>query len=187
MKSAGRIRIVAGQAGGLFIQTPRKFSSRPTQERVREALFSSIAPILPGARFVDAYAGSGAVGIEALSRGAGSCLFLEKNREAARCIENNLKFCRLEGRIFSGDAVTGLANLPGASVDILFLDPPYEEGVNVLDNHPALPEATRVIHPEGLIIWEHSREKTWDSPPDLEIVRTRKHGETRLTTLKRKK
>ncbi len=115
---------------------PKGHSTRPTADRVRQALFNVLehaawAPPLAGARVADLFAGSGALGLEALSRGAASCVFVDRDAEARRAIAENIASLRLADRseILAGDA-TRLANRDGsAKVDLVFLDPPYTEGM----------------------------------------------------------
>lgn len=133
---------------------------------------------------MDLYAGSGAVGIEALSRGAGAVTFLESDRNAVTAINANLKYCRLEGEIQMGRVEQLLASVPDKSVDIIFSDPPYDQNLKCLDSHPLAVHLPRILDPEGLIIWEHDRRSHWDSPEGLKVLKVKKHGETRLTYLK---
>lgn len=178
-----RIRIVSGTAGGLFIRSPQKFSSRPTQERVREAFFSSIASMLPGASFLDIYAGSGAVGIEALSRGAAATTFIEKNRNYCKTIQNNLKHCRLQGTVMCQDAESFLIGRPTRKFDIIFADPPYDQKTPDLDTLPFASYLHHHLAPGGLLVWEHDLHSRWNSPESLEIRKVKKMGETRLSYL----
>jgi len=181
-----RIRIIAGTAGGLFIQSPKKFTSRPTQERVREALFSSIAPRIPEATFLDLYAGSGAVGIEALSRGVAAATFVERERTFCKTIQSNLKQCHLTAEIITKDAVQYLTQPPLKTYDIIFADPPYDQKTNELDSLPFAALLQHFLNPDGLLIWEHDLHSQWNSPAGLEITKIKKIGETRLSYLRRK-
>jgi len=119
------MRVIAGEFRSRRLKTLPGLALRPTPDRLRETLFAVIAPHIPGCTFLDAYAGSGAVGIEALSRGAARAIFIEKHRAAVAVIRENLKALGLEERaeVVHGAAVTWLAQF---SVDIVFLDPPYE-------------------------------------------------------------
>jgi 16S rRNA (guanine966-N2)-methyltransferase len=118
------LRIVAGSHGGRRIETPPGRSTRPTSDRVREALFSILGDAVEGATVLDLYAGSGALGIEALSRGATSATFVDSDERAARAIERNLAELGLEGRVHRRDAVAWLDNARGP-YDLVFADPPY--------------------------------------------------------------
>lgn len=123
-------RIVAGTAGGRRITVPRSFDGRPTAERAREALFASLTSRLgswEGRRFADLYAGTGAVGLEALSRGAAHAVLVESDRAAARAIAANARDIGLDGAVVVSRPVERVAASPpdGGPYDVLFLDPPY--------------------------------------------------------------
>jgi 16S rRNA (guanine966-N2)-methyltransferase len=121
----GKLRIVAGHLRGSRLAVPDKAGLRPTSDRVRETLFNWLAPVIEGARCLDLYAGTGALGIEALSRGAGACTFVENDRALARLIGENLARLKIENaRVVDTDA---LGMLAGAAqpFDIVFLDPPF--------------------------------------------------------------
>src|SRR5919204_4828942 len=122
------VRIIAGERKGHTIVAPRGRETRPTSDRVRENVFNIIAPWVEGARVLDLYAGSGAMGLEALSRGAASAVFVEKDPDAVRAIERNLDKLRLTGaRVVRLDAGTALVqeNVAGRKYDLVFIDPPY--------------------------------------------------------------
>src|SRR5512136_2612918 len=119
------MRVIAGTARGRKLLCPPGRAVRPTPDRVREALFSILGEAVPGARVADLFAGTGALGLEALSRGAASALFVEKDRRTAELLRRNLQECGFSGRaeVVAGDSVTLLARgLPGGA-DLLFLDP----------------------------------------------------------------
>ncbi|MCL1816087.1 MAG: 16S rRNA (guanine(966)-N(2))-methyltransferase RsmD [Clostridiales bacterium] len=119
------MRIIAGLAKGRKLVTPQGFHTRPTADRVREALFSVLLPQLPGAKVLDAFAGSGALGLEALSRGAKLAHFIEKDTRCLEYLRHNVEHCCLPGaKIFSGDAIRFLRRSEN-KYDIIFLDPPY--------------------------------------------------------------
>jgi 16S rRNA (guanine966-N2)-methyltransferase len=120
------MRVIAGEFRSRRLKTLPGLDVRPTPDRLREALFNVLAPRIEGAVFVDVYAGSGAVGIEALSRGAERAIFLERSRAAVTVIEENLRSLGLERRalVVSGKVP---ATLPRFQADIVFLDPPYDQ------------------------------------------------------------
>ena len=127
-KSAdGSLRIVAGNLRGSRLAVPDVKGLRPTPDRVRETLFNWLAPVIVGARCLDLYAGTGALGIEALSRGAASCVFVERERGLYELLRQNLTRLRIAGaRVVNGDAQGFLATPPPAEVfDLVFLDPPF--------------------------------------------------------------
>ncbi len=124
--AAGSVRIVAGSLRGSKLAVADMSGLRPTPDRVRETLFNWLAPTIAGARCLDLYAGTGALGIEALSRGAGECVFVERDRTLCRSLEENLARLKLSGtRVVNDDAAGFLAN-GGAAFDLVFLDPPFD-------------------------------------------------------------
>lgn len=169
------MRIVAGELGGRKLIAPEGTSTRPTTDRVREAIFNSLgsAGVLEGALIADLYAGSGAVGIEALSRGAEHCIFVERDRTALRALDRNLSALDLVGRsrVLSGDA---LSLAPTLDVDIVFADPPYD-----FDRWPELLEAVQA----GLLVAESGHEIA--DGGSFTVTRAKKYGRTRVTFLER--
>lgn len=176
-------RVVAGTAGGLFLKVPRGFVSRPTQDRVKQALFSSLGSRVPGARVLDLCAGTGSLGIEALSRGATSCVFVEQDAAAVAAIRDNLVYCGLGGEVRRESVERYLENAPAASFDLILLDPPYvKEAINLAAS-PWLEGLARVLHPDGLLVWEHHARNQWHSPFPFALIKTLRHGETALSFL----
>lgn len=118
------MRVIAGEYRSRRLKSLPGMATRPTPDRLRETLFDILAPRLQGTTFVDAYAGTGAVGIEALSRGAGHAIFLEKNRQALEVIRQNLASLELTWKaiVVPGPVITSLTRHPA---EIVFLDPPY--------------------------------------------------------------
>ena len=124
------MRVIAGSARHLPLKTVKGLSTRPTTDRIKETLFNMLQPYVPGALFLDLFAGSGAIGIEALSRGAAGAVFVERDRRAAQCIRENLAFTHLDGRaeLISADVFEALRMLSGrGSFDVIFMDPPYDK------------------------------------------------------------
>ena len=123
------MRIIAGKARSLPLKTPVGESTRPTTDRIKETLFNMLMPDIPGCVFVDLFAGSGQIGIEAVSRGAKKAYFVENGREAAACIADNLKFAKMtqETVLLKQDVYAALYVLHEKAVDIIFADPPYGE------------------------------------------------------------
>ena len=125
------MRVIAGTAKRLPLKTVPGDGTRPTTDRIKETLFNMIQHELYETRFLDLFAGSGGIGIEALSRGASKAVFVENNRKAAKCISENLDFTRLAERadILQMDVLAALHILSGATpFDFVFIDPPYREG-----------------------------------------------------------
>lgn len=123
------MRVIAGSARSLKLVTVDSMDTRPTTDRIKETLFNMLSSDIPGCRFLDLFSGSGAIGIEALSRGAERAVFVENNRKALECIRKNLKFTKLDARaqVISADAesVIGTLERQADVFDIIFMDPPY--------------------------------------------------------------
>jgi 16S rRNA (guanine966-N2)-methyltransferase len=177
-------RIIGGTAGGRRIDAPRGSSTRPTSDRVREALFSAVESwcgSLQGLRFLDLYAGSGAVGLEAWSRGAGVVTMVEQDRRTAALITANAKALGFaKANVVVGSVAATLARPPVAPYDIVFLDPPYPTADQELDDDLARVAADWVV-PGGMVVVERSsrsRGPVW--PDGFTDTRARKYGETTL-------
>jgi 16S rRNA (guanine966-N2)-methyltransferase len=173
------VRIIAGERKGHTIFAPRGRETRPTSDRVRENVFNIVAPWVEGARVLDLYAGSGAMGLEALSRGAVSVVFVESNADAVRAIERNLDKLRLTGAtIVRVGATTGLAQeaSAGRKYDLVLADPPYS-----MTDYDALARYfPRVLAEDGLLVLESSA-RTEPELAGLEVRTSRKYGSTRVT------
>lgn len=173
------MRIVAGSRKGHRIAAPKGCETRPTGDRVREAAFALIGPV-EGAAVLDLFAGSGAMGLEALSRGATSCVFVERDREACRVIQLNLEKLRLTGAVVSSrDASASLLDerARGRRFELVLVDPPYGEWgehAPVLAEH--LPE---LLADGGLVVVETSERIEPQLP--LDLVTTRRYGSARIT------
>ncbi|MFQ9732942.1 MAG: 16S rRNA (guanine(966)-N(2))-methyltransferase RsmD [Mediterraneibacter faecis] len=125
------LRVIAGSARSLKLKTLEGIETRPTTDRIKETLFNMISPQMYDCIFLDLFAGSGGIGIEALSRGAREAVFVEKNPKAMECVKENLKFTRLEkkGLTLTKDVMNALYQLEGEKVfDFVFMDPPYNMG-----------------------------------------------------------
>ena len=126
------MRVIAGSARRLTLVSPKGYSTRPTSDKVKETLFNILAPQLYDAEFLDLFAGSGGIGIEALSRGARHCTFVEKDRAAVECIRKNLETTHFTecSTVIPYDVTGCLYNLhPHGGYDIIFMDPPYDTGL----------------------------------------------------------
>lgn len=178
-------RIIGGAARGRRIRTPVGDATRPTSDRVREALFSSVEAevgALAGLRFLDLYAGSGAVGLEALSRGAGVVTWVEQDRRTADLIRDNAGVLGQPSPDVANASVRRVLQHPPADpYDVVFLDPPYAiPTVEVVADLAAL-VAGHWLAPSALVVVERARRAeplTW--PPGLAAARERKYGETLL-------
>lgn len=124
------MRVIAGRARSLPLKTPAGSDTRPTTDRIKETLFNMLMPDIPGCVFVDLFAGSGQIGIEAISRGAKKSYFVENGREAFACITDNVKFAKMtqEAVLLKQDIYSALYGIHEKEVNIVFADPPYGEG-----------------------------------------------------------
>jgi len=176
------VRIIAGIAGGLRIESPATDRVRPTADRVREAWFSSMQTRLPGAHVLDVFAGSGALGLEAASRGAAEVVCVERDRRTVDLIRRNAATTGLDVEVVLGDAATVITSaLPAAPFDIVLLDPPYRIEHDELA--PVLSAIAEVVRPGGEVWVEMARRAgppPW--PATLRHERTRRYGETELHT-----
>ena len=147
------MRVITGKAKGITLSTPKGFNTRPTADRVKEALFSVIQFDIPGARVLDLFGGSGQLGIEALSRGAKSAVFVDASEEACRLIRENLKRTKMEteGKVFRCDYQNYLKRCK-ESFDIIILDPPYAEVF--LENALKMITEIDILQSGGIIITE---------------------------------
>ena len=177
------LRVISGTAGGLHLKSPRRHTLRPTQDRIRQVIFSSLAEIVPGARVLDLFAGTGSFGIEALSRGAASATFVEQEAEAVECIRDNLAHCRLKGDVRQADVWTFLAKPPSAPFDLIFADPPYLKSAMPLDGDSLLAKLPSFVAPNGRLVWEHYAGRRLESSQFWQVIRQRDYGETALTFL----
>jgi 16S rRNA (guanine966-N2)-methyltransferase len=172
------MRIIAGTHRGHTIHAPRGLDTRPTSDRVRESVFNLVGP-LDGAAVLDLYAGSGALGLEALSRGASRTVFVEQDAEAARTIERNLEKLRLQGTVLRRDAVTALVAEAGAGrkYDLVLVDPPYEMYTDVQSQLARY--VPSVLAEDGLLVVETDARVM----PELPLVErtSRRYGAARIT------
>lgn len=131
------MRVIAGKARRLPLSCPAGMDTRPTKDRIKETLFNIIQNDIPGAVFIDLFSGTGAIGIEALSRGAKKAYFIDKSKNAIDCIKDNLTFTKLidDATIIGRDAVDSLYSIHEEHVDLVFIDPPYSNDLEkkVLD------------------------------------------------------
>lgn len=173
------MRVITGSARGRRLQTlPGGEITRPTTEAVKEALFSMIQFDIEGSRVLDLFAGSGQLGIEALSRGAVSCTFVENSRPAMKIVEANVRHCGFEAQssLVFADAESFLAR--SGKYDIVLLDPPYGKGCLPR----ILPLLASSIGRDALIVCETARaQELPETVGDYSIDRVRNHGKTKLT------
>ncbi len=174
------MRIIAGSLKGRRLRTPSWEGLRPTSDRLRETLFDILADRIPGAAVLDGYAGTGAVGIEAISRGASAVVFVERDRRAAALVAENLRHCGILKGYDIIPADIGRVNRPDGSqpFDVILLDPPYAE----TDLVGCVARAATWLAAGGVLVLEHARRRT--SPPGaggLILTRVVRSGDSALS------
>jgi 16S rRNA (guanine966-N2)-methyltransferase len=168
------MRVVAGEFKGRRLHAPRGARTRPTADRVREALFSMLGDV-SGARVLDLYAGSGALGIEALSRGAGSAVFVERDRQALAALQRNLDAVGAHADVRRQDALRFLAH-PEGSFDLVFCDPPYDDAARIAA--PLTEALPAMLGEDPRIVTESDKRNPLILP--LPLVVERAYGDTRI-------
>ena len=178
------MRVIGGEFRSRRLKSIPGLATRPTPDRLRETLFDVLAGRVEGAVFVDAYAGTGAVGIEALSRGASDVVFIEHHRAAAQLIRANLAALKIDSgfALRTCAVLTGLERLErdGERFDIVFLDPPYEE---IREYHHTLRQLARgsLLRPESIVVAEHSKHiELEEGYLTLDRTRLLRHGDAQL-------
>ena len=182
------MRVIAGSAGGIQLDVPKN-GVRPTMDRVKAAIFSSLGELVIGARVLDLFAGTGALAIEALSRGAASAVFVEENAAAISAIERNLSRTKFQGRIRKQDVFAFLrsAQTPEA-FRIIFADPPYEKTKSgeaytqlLLESR----ELAALLEPSGIFVLEKRPGEKIPSAVLWDVTRARRYGATEVLFLQR--
>jgi len=180
------MRVIAGRAGGVRLAVP-KHGVRPTMDRVKAAIFSSLGEVIVGARVLDLFAGTGALGIEALSRGAASAIFVEDDRQSAEAIEKNLAKTKLKARVRHQDVFDFLRQRSNAEkFQIIFADPPYEKGQQDQDctekllNNESLPQ---LLEPTGIFVLEKRPSETVSELKLWRVIRQKSYGATEVLFL----
>ena len=184
-------RVVTGRFRGAVLQAPEGDRTRPTTDKVKEALFSIIQSRIPGAEFLDLYSGSGQIGIEALSRGAVRATLVDKSGQSAGIIKKNIDKLKLSGsdeiRYYKMNVAQALELLgkEGEKFDIIFMDPPYKDAPLRLEEETRLISENKLLAPGGMLIAEHDRDY---EPPEelngLKRVRSCSYGITVITFFK---
>jgi 16S rRNA (guanine966-N2)-methyltransferase len=180
------MRIISGTSKGRKLVTPRSYSLRPTSDRVKESLFNILRVEMEGKVVLDLFAGTGNLGIEALSRGAKKTIFVEKGRQALRLIQRNLTQFGLEERseILPKDAnrAIGILKQKGESFDLILMDPPYEKGLiqktlMTLNSH-------QIYHKDSILVIEHNRREPLSTVMEgWNLIRQRRMGDTLISFL----
>lgn len=180
------MRIIAGTAGSIPIKVPKSLT-RPTTDRVREAVFSSLASRFEGAAVLDLYAGSGSLGLESLSRGAASASFVESGDMACRVISENLAKTGLSGgTVVKSNVASYLKRIVPGSFDLVFADPPYARDEQTLADLISLLENESLksaLRPDGILVLESVASAPLPETPLWTVEKEKKYGKTRVSYL----
>jgi len=177
------VRVISGSARGLKLNTPSDDRVRPTTDRVKESMFNIVQDWVYDSQVLDLFAGSGALGIEALSRGASQAVFCDNSLDSIKIIKSNIEKARVVDRsqIVSGDFKRCLRDMEAKnqSFDMIFVDPPYYEGLfeEVLDTI----RSCKILKKDGIVIVEHDAKKPIGQVEGLEVYKEKKYGITMLT------
>jgi 16S rRNA (guanine966-N2)-methyltransferase len=180
-----RLQVIAGTAGGRRLEVPAAGGAKPPLALVRGAIFNSLAPRLGGARVLDLYAGSGAMGIEALSRGAAAAVFVERNPACAAAIRRNLEHCRLDdiGAVRVATVEEAVEEQDGA-YDVILADPPFQTGRTWSEDpssHRIAERVAALLAGNGVLVFrQDKRDPTPREWPGLAIRRERTYGRSRV-------
>ena len=176
--SSAEMRIIAGSARGRRLKGPDTRETRPVTDRVREAVFSSIGSWVQDADVADLYAGSGSFGLEALSRGAASVVFVEKGRRALEALDENISALGLGGVVVSGE-VRRFLHRADSIFHLVFIDPPWDLPTTLLDEELAMLD--RILSPDGEVVVSRRATDRAPRPPETWRVATdRRYGDTRI-------
>ncbi len=187
IQSGDIMRVIAGEARSLPLKTPEGQDTRPTTDRIKETLFNILQGDIPGSIFVDLCSGSGGIGIEAISRGAKRAYFAENAVKAAKCIQDNLSFTKFTDRavLLKQDVVSALGGIHEKEVDVIFMDPPYQAGLE----EPVLSALSRAsyVTEDTLIIIEAELNKDFFFTQDygFEVIREKKYKTNKHVFMKR--
>ncbi|MCL2702257.1 MAG: 16S rRNA (guanine(966)-N(2))-methyltransferase RsmD [Defluviitaleaceae bacterium] len=181
------MRIISGSAKGTKLTAPEGFLTRPTPDMVRESLFNIMQDRVHGARFLDLFAGSGAVGLEALSRGADFAVFIDSRRQCVDKIRQNAAKTRLSDKarvlLMEADKAVRLLSAEGQAFDIIYLDPPY--GAGLLSKSLGWIAELILVSQEGLVIAEHGNDFDCMRLAGYDVIRRKEYGNTVLHFLQR--
>lgn len=179
------MRIIAGTAKGRNLSSPKGTKTRPTSDRIREAIFSIVGDLVVDARVLDLYSGTGSMGLEALSRGAEHVVFVETDPAALRCLKTNIERCRCQDRsdVVNRSVISYLEKIDsGDDVDLVFADPPYRDDLGSLTLLAISKHAKSLKR--CMIILEHASDQAPEPIPDnLDKVDARKYGNVGVTFL----
>lgn len=180
------MKVISGIAHGTNLKSPDILGVRPTISRIKEAIFNSIAFELPGATFLDLYSGSGAIGIEALSRGAKKSIFIDQNKKCTELIKKNLELTKLNGsaQIICMDVCDGIKKLYEQKVlcDFVFMDPPYNK--NLVNETMSCLEKFNILAPDAIIICETSATEIISKSDRFDIFKTKLYNKIMINYAK---
>ncbi len=183
------MRVISGQARGLKLKAPEGMETRPTTDRIKESFFNIIAPDIYDADFLDLFSGSGAIGIEALSRGAGSAVFVDESLKSIEVIRDNLERARLIDRaeVIQGNvlSVIGALGNRNKSFDIIFMDAPYSKGLTEASLQAVV--QAKILKPKGYIVAEQAVDEASLNINGLEVYRIKDYKRTTKMTFLRLK
>ncbi len=175
-KSPSTLRLIGGKWRGRKLNFPAVEGLRPTGDRIRETLFNWLMSDLPGARCLDAFSGSGALGLEAISRGAKTATLIEMNPKAARQLQDNLKLLQCEqAQVINDSCLNWLASAPATAFDVVFLDPPFQQ--DLWSATIALLEQHQWLNPEAAIYIETPRKLNLEVPQRWRLHREKHAGD----------
>lgn len=192
------MRIIAGSAGSIPLATPKSPSIRPAADRTRSAIFSSLGDSVIEAKVLDLFAGTGSMGLEALSRGASDCVFVDKGRESLDLLEKNMAKTRLQGTVMAEEWSAALSRLAhsGRKFDIIFADPPFWKEQDIHQNIKSNPERRQysteilanadirtMMTPGGWLVLDSYHTDEFDIPPFWSLRRDRIYGQVRVQFL----
>lgn len=176
------MRVITGTARGRKLLEPDGMAVRPTTDMVKEAMFNIVQFDIEGRRVLDLFAGTGQLGIEALSRGAAECVFIDESEKSVKLVRTNLERCALRGRVEQADSIGFLRR--GGKFDLVFLDPPYDS--DLLEKALEVIQNVDILNDGGIIVCESRREK---SMPELSApyrkTLSRRYGKVCLTVYKK--
>ena len=178
------MRVITGSVRGRKLREPEGMDIRPTTDQVKEALFNIVQFDVEGRRVLDVFAGTGQLGIEALSRGAASCLFLDESKKAVDIINDNLSRCGFKAQVQRCDSLGYIRGLGSESFDLIFIDPPYGKG---LENKAveAIVEFD-ILAKGGIMAIETRKEETVKAvPPEYGSTKEYRYGKIKLTVISR--
>lgn len=174
------MKILAGKYKGRVLQSPKIQEMRPTSARLKEVVFALFKERLEGCEVLDLFCGVGGVGLEALSRGAKSCVFVEKNAQVLKCLRKNLQSLQIDAKILSFDAIEALKFLVKKQkrFDLIYIDPPYQS--KYAYSQESLEHCSGLLKEDARILVEESCKQKLQTPQNLELLECRTYGNTAL-------